>query len=41
MYIYVDIHRIIMIPKIIHNIWIKGYENMPEEIKKKQLFVKK
>jgi mannosyltransferase OCH1-like enzyme len=30
-----------MIPKIIHNIWIKGYENMPEEIKKKQLFVKK
>lgn len=41
MYIYVDIDRIIMIPKIIHNIWIKGYENMPEEIKKNQLYVKK
>jgi len=30
-----------MIPKIIHNIWIQGYDELPEEIKKNQLLVKK
>ena len=30
-----------MIPKIIHNIWIQGYNELPEEIKKNHLLVKK
>jgi len=30
-----------MIPKIIHNIWVEGYEQLPEEVKKNHLFVKK
>ena len=30
-----------MIPKIIHNIWIQGYEQLPEEVKKNHLLVKK
>ena len=30
-----------MIPKIIHNIWIQGYENLPNEIKIHHLNIKK
>ena len=30
-----------MIPKIIHNIWVEGYEQLPEEVKKNHLLVKK
>lgn len=30
-----------MIPKIIHNIWIQGYDQLPEEIKQNNLLVKK
>ena len=30
-----------MIPKIIHNIWIQGYDKLSEEIKKNHLLVKK
>jgi len=30
-----------MVPKIIHNIWIEGYENLPNEIKMNYLNIKK
>jgi len=30
-----------MIPKILHNIWIQGYDQLPEEVKKNHLLVKK
>lgn len=30
-----------MIPKIIHNIWIQGYQNLPEEEKQNHLKIKK
>ena len=30
-----------MIPKILHNIWIQGYDQLPEEVKKNNLLVKK
>ena len=30
-----------MIPKIIHNIWIQGYQNLPEKEKQNHLKIKK
>jgi len=31
-HIYLIIYIYIMIPKIIHNIWIQGYNNLPKDI---------
>ena len=30
-----------MIPKIIHNIWVQGYSNIPDDIRIQQLQIKK
>lgn len=30
-----------MIPKIVHNIWIQGYDQLPENIKKRYEDIKK
>lgn len=38
---YINIIKKIMIPKIIHNIWIQGYENLPNENKIYYLNIKK